>query len=178
MKESMSLAKHQQISKNIKIDYNNIRELFYEKVKARADEIFLICPGENTVEFTYIELKSLIKNTYNIFRSLELKSKDRVSLIFHNSPEFVALYFSALCFGLTAVPINPDIAPKEMRYIINDSKSKAIFYGNMLESKIKNIKNLGDVKLKKITSINDQEFSLKTRMVLRKMKFSFMILQL
>ena len=29
----MSLAKHQQISKNIKIDYNNIRELFYEKVK-------------------------------------------------------------------------------------------------------------------------------------------------
>ena len=45
----MSLAKHQQISKNIKIDYNNIRELFYEKVKDRADEIFLICPGENTV---------------------------------------------------------------------------------------------------------------------------------
>ena len=114
MKESMSLAKHQQISKNIKIDYNNIRELFYEKVKARADEIFLICPGENTVEFTYIELKSLIKNTYNIFRSLELKSKDRVSLIFHNSPEFVALYFSALCFGLTAIPINADITSKEM----------------------------------------------------------------
>ena len=54
MKESISLAKHQQISKNFKIDYNNIRELFYEKVKARADEIFLICPGENTVEFTYM----------------------------------------------------------------------------------------------------------------------------
>ncbi len=161
MKESMSLAKHQQISKNIKINYNNIRELLYEKVKARPDEIFLICPGENTVEFTYIELKSLIKNTYNIFRSLELKTRDRVSLIFHNSPEFVALYFSALCFGLTAVPINPDITSKEMRYIINDSKSKAIFYSNVLESKIKNIKNLDDVKLKKITSINDQEFSLK-----------------
>ena len=48
-----------------------------------------------------------------------------------------------------------------MRYIINDSKSKAIFYSNVLESKIKNIKNLDDVKLKKITSINDQEFSLK-----------------
>ena len=52
MTENMLLAKHQQISKNIKIDYNNIRELFYEKVKDRADEIFLICPGENTVEFT------------------------------------------------------------------------------------------------------------------------------
>ena len=50
------------ISKNIKIDYNNIRELFYEKVKDRADEIFLICPGENTVEFTYAKLKLLIKN--------------------------------------------------------------------------------------------------------------------
>ena len=95
------------------------------------------------------------------FRKLGLKSKDRVSLIFHNSPEFLALYFSALCFGLTVVPINPDIAPKEMGYIINDSKSKAIFYSNVLESKIKNIKNLDDVKLKKITSINDQEFSLK-----------------
>ena len=161
MKESMSLAKHQQISKNIKIDYNNIRELLYEKVKDRADEIFLICPGENTVEFTYAKLKLLIKNTYNIFRKLELKNKDRITLIFHNSPEILALYFSALCFGLTAVPINPDIAPKEMRYIINDSKSKAIFYSNVLESKIKNIKNLGDVKLKKITSISDQEFSLK-----------------
>ena len=117
----MSLAKHQQISKNIKTDYNNIRELLYEKVKDRADEIFLICPGENTVEFTYAKLKLLIKNTYNIFRKLELKNKDRITLIFHNSPEFLALYFSALCFGLTVVPINPDITPKEMSYIINDS---------------------------------------------------------
>ena len=161
MTENMLLAKHQQISKNIKIDYNNIRELLYEKVKNRADEIFLICPGENTVEFTYGQLKLLIKNTYNIFRKLELKNKDRITLIFHNSPEFLALYFSALCFGLTVVPINPDISPKEMGYIINDSKSKAIFYSNVLESKIKNIKNLGDLKLKKITSISDQEFSLK-----------------
>jgi len=161
MKESISLVKHQQISKKFKIDYNNIRELFYEKVKDRADEIFLISPGENTVEFTYTELKSLIKNTYSIFRRLELKNKDRINLIFHNSPEFLILYFSALCFGLTVVPINPDIAPEEMRYIISDSKSKVIFYSNTLEFKIKNIKNLDSVKLEKITSINDQEFSLK-----------------
>ena len=161
MKESISLVKHQQISKKFTIDYNNIRELFYEKVKDRADEIFLISPGENTVEFTYTELKSLIKNTYSIFRRLELKNKDRINLIFHNSPEFLILYFSALCFGLTIVPINPDIAPKEMRYIISDSKSKVIFYSNTLEFKIKNIKNLDSVKLEKITSINDQEFSLK-----------------
>ena len=161
MKESISLVKHQQISKKFKIDYNNIRELFYEKVKDRADEIFLISPGENTAEFTYTELKSLIKNTYSIFRRLELKNKDRISLIFHNSPEFLILYFSALCFGLTVVPINPDIAPEEMRYIISDSKSKVIFYSNTLEFKIKNIKNLDSVKLEKITSINDQEFSLK-----------------
>ena len=38
MKESISLAKHQQISKNLKIDYNNIRELLYEKVKATYTE--------------------------------------------------------------------------------------------------------------------------------------------
>ena len=157
-----SLAKHQQISEKFKINYNNIRELLYEKVKDRVDETFLICPGENTIEFTYVELKSLIKNTYSIFRRLELKNKDRISLIFHNSPEFLILYFSALCFGLTVVPINPNIASQEMRYIINDSKSKVIFYSNMLEFKIKNIKNLDNVKLEKITSINDQEFSLKS----------------
>ena len=157
----MSIAKHQQISKNFKIDYNNIRELLYGKVKARANEIFLICPGENTVEFTYAEVKSLIKSTYSIFRKLELKKHDRISLIFHNSPEFLILYFSALCFGLTIVPINPDLAQKEMRYIITDSKSKVIFYSNTLESKIKNIKNLDNIKLKKIISITDQDFSLK-----------------
>ena len=161
MEENISLIKHQQISKKFKIDYNNIRELFYEKVKDGPDDIFLISPGENTIEFTYGELKSLIKNTYGIFRRLELKNKDRISLIFHNSPEFLVLYFSALCFGLTIVPINPDIAPKEMRYIITDSKSKVIFYSNKLEFKIKNIKNLDSVKLEKITSVNDQEFSLK-----------------
>ena len=37
-----SLAKHQQISKKFKINYNNIRELLYEKVKDRIDETFLI----------------------------------------------------------------------------------------------------------------------------------------
>ena len=57
------LAKHQQISKKFELDYDNIRELLYEKVKNRGDEIFLICPGENKIEFTYVELKSLIKNT-------------------------------------------------------------------------------------------------------------------
>ena len=57
MEKNTSLAKHQQISKNFKIDYSNIRELLYEKVKARTDEIFLICPGENTTEFTYIKIE-------------------------------------------------------------------------------------------------------------------------
>ena len=42
MEKNTSLAKHQQISKNFKIDYSNIRELLYEKVKARTDEIFLM----------------------------------------------------------------------------------------------------------------------------------------
>ena len=35
MIKNIPLTKHQQISENFKIDYDKIRELFYEKAKAR-----------------------------------------------------------------------------------------------------------------------------------------------
>ena len=54
--------------------------------------------------------------------------------------EFLILYFAGLFCGLTIVPINPDLSSREMKYIIEDSNSKFIFYNHTLESKIISIK--------------------------------------
>ena len=151
---------HQRMDPQIIMDYNNVGELLSKKVKENPNKTFLICPGKANDEFTYSEFKTVVDRTAKLLITNGLKKNDRICLVFHNSPEFLILYFAGLSIGLTIVPINPDIATREIRYIIENSKSKAVFFNDKLEFKINNIKkDLDNVKIKKIKSIEDLNLS-------------------
>ena len=151
---------HQRMGPQIIMDYNNVGELLSKKVKENPNKTFLICPGKANDEFTYSEFKTVVDRTAKLLITNGLKKNDRICLVFHNSPEFLILYFAGLSIGLTIVPINPDIATREIRYIIENSKSKAVFFNDKLEFKINNIKkDLDNVKIKKIKSIEDLNLS-------------------
>ena len=130
---------HQKINSPPNLDYENVGELFSEKVKNNPNKTFLIVHGEVIEQFTYLEFKNMVDKTIKFLLKMNLKKNDRISIIFHNSTDFLLLYFAGLCSGLTLVPINPDMASREIEYIIKDSNSKAIFYTNMIETKIDSI---------------------------------------
>lgn len=150
------IPEHQRVSSSIILDYNNVGELLSKKVKDNLSKKFLICPGKENDEFTYSEFKDIVDQTTKFLIEQGLKKNDRISLIFHNSPEFLILYFAGLCHGLTIVPINPDLSSREIKYIIEDSNSKAVFYNDTLELKMNAIREYFDnVTLTKIKSIKD-----------------------
>jgi len=150
------LKEHQIIDKEINLEYSNVGELLSTKADENKGKKFLICPGKNNEEFTYSEFKAIVDQTTRFLIQSGLKKNDKISLIFHNSSEFLILYFAGLSCGLTIVPINPDLASNEMKYIIEDSDSKHVFYNYTLESKINELKkNLIGTKCIKIESIDE-----------------------
>ena len=150
------LQEHQKIISNLNLNYNNVGELLSAKVNENNQKTFLICPGKDSEQFTYSEFMTVVNQTSKFLIKSGLKKNDRISLIFHNSSEFLILYFAGLFCGLTIVPINPDLSSREMKYIIEDSNSKFIFYNHTLESKIISIKNeLNNISLVKTTTIKE-----------------------
>jgi len=135
------LPPHQLVKSEINIPYKNIGELFNTKFQETPDKIFLICPGKKKDAFSFKNFKEKYLLVANYLTLLGLKKGDRFNLIFSNSPEFLLFYFAGLTLGITVVPINPDIAPEEMKYVIEDSQSKAVFYQTELHFKIEQIMN-------------------------------------
>lgn len=159
MIDQSKLLEHQKIKNEIDLEFKNIGELFLKKVSENTNKKFLICPGKDTEEYTYLEFKVLIENSIKFFGSIGLKKGQRISLIFYNSSEFLMLYFAGLIYGLTIVPINPDISSREMKYIIDDSETSLIFFNEKLESKINELKEFySENKFKQINSVNKFNF--------------------
>ena len=77
--------KHQEISKEISINYNNVGELFYQKVDDSPDKIFLNIHSEKKEQFTYLEFKNLVFESMIFLQENNNKKNDRIALIFHNS---------------------------------------------------------------------------------------------
>jgi len=58
---------------------------------------------------------------------LGLQAQDRVALVMRNCPQYVELLFACWHAGLTAVPINATLHPKELAFIFEDSCAAACF---------------------------------------------------
>ena len=135
------LPLHQLVKSDINIPYKNIGGLFNTKLQETPDKIFLICPGKRKDTFSFENFREEYLLVANYLIRLGIKKGDRFNLIFSNSPEFLLFYFAGLTLGITVVPINPDIAPEEIKYVIEDSESKAVFYQAELHYKIEQIMN-------------------------------------
>jgi len=156
MNMQSKLLKHQIMNNEISIDYDNVGELLSKKVNENPNKKFLICPGKKTDEFTYGEFNKIVEKSIKFLQSFGLKKGEMISLIFYNSPEFLVLYFAGLILGLTIVPINPDISSREIKFILEDSKTSLVFYDKKLELKIKELENKEFVvKFQKIESIDE-----------------------
>jgi long-chain acyl-CoA synthetase len=60
-------------------------------------------------------------------KKLNLQNGDRVALAMKNCPEYYEILFACWHAGLTAVPMNAKLHPKEFAYILENSAAKACF---------------------------------------------------
>lgn len=134
------LKLHQQIQADVPIYFNSVGELFDYQILQNSESAFLFFPGVNELKFTYNEFNAELVNIISCLSVLPLGKGDKVSIIFYNTFEFIVFYFALLKLGLVVVPVNPDLSPGEIGFIVNNSASEMVFYSAEIEKKMELIK--------------------------------------
>jgi long-chain acyl-CoA synthetase len=87
----------------------------------------IVYPRKNT-RLTYEDLDRRVTRCANALNDLGVESDDRVSLLAHNSAEFIVAMFGLLRTGAVFNPINYRLAPNEVGYILNDADSSVLLF--------------------------------------------------
>ncbi len=122
------LRPHQRMSSALNLPYENVNHLFATQTRANPNKTFIFSPGVEEEKFTYFELYKGVVETTHYLTSLGLQQGDRLSVVIPNSPMFLFFYFASLRLGITFVPINPEMASREMLYIIKNSEAKVVLF--------------------------------------------------
>jgi acyl-CoA synthetase (AMP-forming)/AMP-acid ligase II/acyl carrier protein len=133
------LAPHQMIKRDIALDVPNVGLLFKSRARRSPSRVYLIEPDVEDRVFTYEEFLRWVEVWEGWFQAHSVHRGTRINLIITNSAGFVAVYFAALSRGLTVVPINPNLAPAEMVYIIKDCGSELVLYEASLAKKVEQV---------------------------------------
>ena len=131
---SWPLLPYQHSTKPVDLLYTNFRHLLRAKTEEAPNREFLIFP-ETDRRYTYREFYDL---TIVAAEWLRTRTRDfgTISIIFRNTPEFLSVFFGAVSHGINVVPINPDLAAQEIRFILENSDSEAVFFDAELKHKL------------------------------------------
>ena len=98
-----------------------------KRAKAPAQKFF---SSNRLVVRTYGEFRNRIVRVSSLVHGLRLEpGVDNVALMLDNCPEWEEIYLGLSSVGFTVVPIDPKLKESEVRHILSDSKSSAIFAG-------------------------------------------------
>ncbi|MEA3544820.1 MAG: AMP-binding protein [Thermodesulfobacteriota bacterium] len=78
---------------------------------------------------TYTKLWATVEKLAAGLLQLGIEEKDHIALLGSSSPRWIASYLSILRSGCVAVPIDKELKATELRHILNDSDSRAVFVG-------------------------------------------------
>ncbi|WNC17728.1 long-chain-fatty-acid--CoA ligase [Brevibacillus brevis] len=87
------------------------------------DRAAFVFQGETT---TYAELDQQVEYLAAALAQRGIGKGDAVALLLDNRPEFVSAYYAVLRTGAAVVPMNPIYTPREIGFILSNSKAKAV----------------------------------------------------
>ena len=126
-------------------DRFNMVDLLLERHVAgdRAHRTAIICRNRET---TYHQLGRMTNTIGNGLIQIGLKPGERVIILLHDGPEYIALFLAAMKIGAVPVPINMLATAKDMEYFIRDSQAAVVvmesdLYGK-LEMSVQDMPNL------------------------------------
>ena len=91
---------------------------------------------------TYQQVGVIIRNLALGLASLGVKKDDKVSILCPTQEEWAMADFAILSLGAVTVPIYPNLPPKQVEYIVQNSDSKVIFVSDQEQlAKVIEVKN-------------------------------------
>ena len=151
------------------ITNKTIGAIFSEAVNLWPNAIFFMSPNTKespSVKISYIEAlrkviiyeKKLTDGGYGF--------GERIALLLGNKVDHYLIKLAANNLGISVVPINPDLSPNEILYILNDSKTILTFTNQIHLSLMKNVEEfaLNSIKICNIDD-NSQSIPSKTKKI-------------
>jgi len=89
--------------------------------------------------YSFAELNARCNRTANALASLGVKKGDRVALLLMNSVEFCESFFAIGKLGAVCVPLNWRLVPDELAFILKDSGSTHLIYGEEFSGMAKDL---------------------------------------
>ncbi|MBF7729255.1 acyl-CoA synthetase [Pseudomonas sp. N040] len=83
------------------------------------------------VRVNYREMNARVNQCASVLRTLDVCKGDRVALLMPNSLEFCCLFYAAAKIGAVAVPLNTRLTAAELEFILSDSGSAVLVYGDV-----------------------------------------------
>ncbi|MCH3949995.1 MAG: long-chain-fatty-acid--CoA ligase [Acidaminococcus sp.] len=98
--------------------------LFFDIYANHPDEAEAIIDQDRHV--TYGELRRLVDQWAGVFQKKGVQPGDRVGLFSKNCIDFILTYFAVVRAGGVVVPINFQLVPREVAYIVHDAGIKLL----------------------------------------------------
>ncbi len=119
---------------------------FLAKVaRQRPDQVAIRYGAESE---TYSEFYRRALMLGGTLRARGLRHGDRVAFALANQPAILEILYGCFAAGLTVVPINARLHPKEMAYIVTNSGARAFIHGPEYQAGIQEIPELRDLELR------------------------------
>ena len=149
------------------ITNKTIGAIFNEAVNLWPNEIFFISPKTNEspiVKISYLEAFSRVNTYEKKLVEAGYGFGERVALLLGNKVDHYLIKLAANSLGISVVPINPDLSPNEILYILDDSQTILTFTDQIHLSLIKSVNKitLNAIKICNIDE-NPQSFPSKTK---------------
>ncbi len=109
--------------------------------KYKNRDALIIKKEDLDVSYTFNELKNKVIALSYALLDIGFKRGDKIAILSESRPRWGLSYFAITSIGVTAVPIDIYLKPKEMAYMLNHSEAKAIFISSGLLSKLNEIKD-------------------------------------
>ena len=92
--------------------------LLNDIINGRDSDIAII---DQRRRFSYADFRSAVDNARNTLYSVGIRQGDRVAIFSRNSAEFIFTYFAIASLGAIVVPINFQLSPREIAFIVDDA---------------------------------------------------------
>lgn len=116
---------------------DNIHKRILDITRINEKRVFIL-DSLSDREFTYGEFHKLVISICVNLSKHGLKKGDRVAVCLSNSAEFAAIYFAGLYSGMVIIPVNTNLNPREMEFVIRSSHAKIIIYSVSTKGYINN----------------------------------------
>src|SRR5256886_11491502 len=116
----------------------NAAETFIDSHRGvRESSIAIRCQGKSV---TYGELAGNVDRCGNAYRELGIGLEQRILILCLDSPAFAYAFFGAIKIGAVPVPTNTLLPPRDLAYVLNDSRAVAIVVSAPLLAKVVEIR--------------------------------------